>query len=78
MTIQLASPEVGKSKATLKAALESNPAAVRFYDPSIMGERHLTGATWAEPAKTPVVLDHPKRMRFAQITKRADGTWKVE
>ena len=77
MTIQLNMPP-GLSKKALQDKLNAAPGMVTFFDPSIMGERYFTGATWNEPEGTAVVLDHPKRMRFAQITKRADGTWKVE
>lgn len=66
-------PDVFKSKATLKAALDSGECIV--YEPSIMGE-------WCKASRQlpvgfeGVVTNHPLRTKFAQIKRQANG-WKV-
>lgn len=78
MTVQVTNPKA-PTKKQLADALAANPAGVGFYDPSIVNERYFTGAEI--PVGTtylPVVLDHPKRMRFAEIARRADGTFRVK
>lgn len=71
MTIQVLTEN--KSKATLLAALTTDPAKVRFYDPSIVAERRFTGADIKPGESFLVVMDHPRRTRFATITRRLIG-----
>lgn len=79
MTIQLRSQQYGKSKATLTAQLNEDPARVRFEDPSIFaGSRgQFTGADVKPGERFPLVMDHPKRSRFATLQRRLDGTFEV-
>lgn len=80
MTIQLASPAFGKSKATLLDALKRTPALVRFTDPSIFpGSRgNFTGADITAGDSFPIVMDPTTRRRFAKVVCKADGTFRVE
>ena len=76
MTIQLAPPmEFGKSKKTLELALNVTPVRVRFYNPGILLS-YFSGQD-ITPGEFPVCLDHPKRMRFAIVVRKPDGTFKV-
>lgn len=79
MTIQLKSPGVAKSKATLQAALNSNAKAVRFEDPSIFpGSRGIfTGDQIPSGDHFPLVMDPQTRRRFGVVTRRIDGTFKI-
>lgn len=79
MTIQLRSQQYGKSKATLQEALNTTPTRVWFEDPSIFpGSRgQFTGADVKPGERFPLVMDHPKRSRFATLQRRPDGTFKV-
>ena len=69
----IVSPEVFKSKAALKAALDQGEVTV--WEPSVMGE-------WVKRAKDlpvgfqGVVTNHPKRTKFAMIEKGEKG-WRV-
>lgn len=78
MTIQVINPAQGKSKKALEEALNSDAGAVDFFDPSkIEGSRgHFTGSEIL-PGRFPVVMDHPKRMRFATVQRKPDGKFKV-
>ena len=78
MTIILQTTSAGKSKAALKAALEAKPADVAFHDPSFLEPRWFTGEDVKFGERFAVVMDHPKRMRFALITRTREGGWKVE
>ena len=70
----IVSPKVFTSKAALKAALDKGDCVV--HEPSVMG-------SWTIPSHalavgfSDVVTNHPLRTKFAQIMKKADGTWKV-
>ena len=75
MTIQVCT--ANQSKAILLACLTDKPESVRFYDPSIINERQFTGADIKPGERFPVVMDHPKRNRFAVIIRKPDGTFKV-
>lgn len=75
MTIQVQT--ANQSKAVLLACLTDKPESVRFYDPSIVNERRFTGADIKPGDRFPVVMDHPKRNRFAEVIRKADGTFKV-
>lgn len=79
MTIQLCSLEAGKSKKALEAALHKDPQHVPFYDPSIFqGSRGTFIGADIKPGESfPAVMDHPKRMRFATVTRKADGRFKI-
>ena len=77
MTIQVLSQQYAKSKATLQAALNTTPEKVIFLEPSIFNEHDFNGAMIESGRKFPVVMDHPKRMRFALVSRKADGTFKV-
>lgn len=78
MTIQVLTAT--QSKAVLLACLKDAPASVQFVDPSVFQPRNggdpFTGADIQPGEKFPVVMDHPKRTRFAQVVRTADG-WKV-
>lgn len=78
MTVILRSLHAGKSKAALKVELESRPELVIFEDPSIMNPRVFRGSEIKSGETFVAVLDHPKRYRFAEITKSKDGSWKVK
>lgn len=73
MTIQLTSQHLGKSKAALQEALNRQPTNVEFHDPSIMNPRSFFGSSIRIGEKFACVLDHPKRQRFAQITRTESG-----
>ncbi len=79
MTIQLKSPGVAKSKATLQAALNSNAKAVWFEDPSIFaGSRGIfTGDQIPAGDNFAIVMDPQTRMRFSTLLRRIDGTFKI-
>ena len=80
MTIQVDSREHQASKDVLRKALNSTPMAVRFYNPSPFndGQAFLTGDKIAPGSSFPVVMDPLTRRRFAKVTRRADGTFRVE
>lgn len=77
MTIQLTSQRFGKSKATLQEAMNTTPNQVAFEDPSIFSPRSFVAADIRQGEKFAAVLDHPKRMRFATIARKPDGTFRV-
>jgi hypothetical protein len=79
MTIQLTSARYSKSKAVLAAALNDPGTTVYFLDPSMFNESkgEFTGREIAPGASFPIVMDHPRRTRFATLTRRADGTFRV-
>ncbi len=79
MTIQVRTVAAAKSKKTLEAALNERAGLVNFYDPSIFeGSRgQFTGEDIKPGEQFPVVMDHPKRSRFATISRRADKSFKV-
>lgn len=76
MTIQVYSDHA-KSKATLTAALNSNPQAVRFYDPSLFNSRIFRASEMKPGERFPVVMDPQTRRRFAEVERRADGSFRV-
>lgn len=76
MTIMLMTPRFGKSKAALRDALATMPNQVEFADPSPFTLRFFTGADIEVGESFYVVMDHPRRSRFALITRRADD-WRV-
>lgn len=77
MTIQIAIPAYGKSKAALQAILRTNPHDCKFYDPSIFPEKyygvHFSGADIKMNDSFPVVMDPDKRTRFALVRRTASG-----
>jgi len=79
MTIQVLRTIFGKSKKVLQDGLNTRPGKVWFYDPSVLPDSRDTFP--CDEMKLgesfPVVMDHPKRTRFAMVTRRADGTFKV-
>lgn len=77
MTIQLKSLAHGKSKAALQAALNSTPQGVIFEDPSIFNPRVFRGNTIKPGEHFIVVMDPATRRRFAHVTRKDDGTFKV-
>lgn len=82
MTIILNSPRLCPAKAALQTLCNEKPHSVTFYDPSIF-EPKFGGSGFSVNDLQPgdsitVVLDHPKRMRFARIAKKPDGSVKVE
>ena len=80
MTIQVCNSKHGASKAALLAALQSTPALVEFHDPGIFtGPKgpYFTGEAIAPGERFPVVMDHPRSMRFAQVVRKADGSFRV-
>lgn len=78
MTIQVAIPAYGKSKATLQAILDSNPKDCKFYDPSLFqGRGHFDGRAIDPGEHFAVVMDPATRRRFATVTRKANGTFKV-
>lgn len=79
MTIQVMSRTAAKSKKTLEVALNESAGLVNFYDPSIFeGSRgQFTGEDIKPGEKFPVVMDHPQRNRFATVSRKPDGKFKV-
>jgi len=75
MTVQVLTEN--KSKAVLLAALTTAPQSVRLYDPSFVAERRFTGADIKPGERFPVVMDHPRRNRFAEIIRTPSGLFKV-
>lgn len=75
MTVQCLTEN--KSKAVLLDALKTRPESVRFYDPSIVSERRFTGRDIKPGDRFPVVMDHPKRSRFAEVSRTSTGVFKV-
>jgi hypothetical protein len=77
MTTQITNSAQGKSKATLQAALNANPHGVLMLTP-MPGRDALHTADIIKPGEQlAVVMDHPRRMRFALIKRAADGTFRV-
>lgn len=79
MTIQVCNGPYAKSKAALAAALAANASHVQLYDPSMFqGARGcFLASSMALGESFPVVMDHPKRTRFAIIKRKENGTFKV-
>lgn len=77
MTIQLNMPP-GLSKKGLEEKLNAAPSMVTFYNPSILREGYFTGADLKVGEHMTVVLDHPKRQRFAVVLRVDQDKWKVE
>ena len=77
MTIQIVNPTHGRSKAALQAALNAGPEGVKLDDPWPWGQRTFTAATMRPGQSFPVVMDPATRRRFATITRRKDGSFKV-
>jgi hypothetical protein len=77
MTIQVISQQFAKSKKTLQDALNSTPERVIFLEPSIFNEHDFNGAMVEVGRHFAVVMDHPKRTRFAIVRRKADGTFKI-
>lgn len=79
MTIQVQNHNT--SKAALKAALAATPQAVQFHDPGVFTSSKggwFTGADIPPGDSFPVVLDPATRRRFAKVTRKADGSWRVD
>lgn len=79
MTIQIAAPfKYGKSKAVLSAALNGDECGqVNFADPLPFGTRYFTGLKIGVGERFAVVMDPETRMRFAEVVRKADGTFRV-
>lgn len=75
MTVQVLTEN--KSKAVLLDALQKRPKTVRLYDPSIVSERRFTGRDIKPGERFAVVMDHPKRSRFAEVVRSTTGVFKV-
>jgi hypothetical protein len=80
MTVILKTLQHGKSKASLLKALNEEPENVVFEDPSPFRDKIFTAARMKEWGNfsMPVVMDHPKRLRFAQVSITAQGKWSVK
>lgn len=81
MTIQVLSQEFSTSKQALQDALNSAPGKVWLHEPSVFhpsGPHDFPASHMTAGQSFPVVMDHPKRRRFAKITRKADSTFKVE
>ena len=76
MTIQLKTPW-GLSKKSLQEKLNADPSAVTFYNPSVVKEGHFTGAQVSDGERFVIVLNHPKRTRFAGVQRLSVNDWKV-
>lgn len=79
MTIQVSSTQYSTSKKALQDRLNTEPGTVTFYNPSLFTTlpSNFYGRNIPERSHFPVVMDHPKRNRFATITRKPDGTFKV-
>ena len=77
MTIQLRTPAAGKSKAILQTELNQAPINILFEDPSIFAPRMFRGSQIKPGESFPVVMDPATRQRFASVTRKSDGTFKV-
>lgn len=62
-----------KKKRELQDMLNSQPSAVRFLEPTMVRDVRFTGDTIKVGHSFPVVMDHPKRSRFAMITRTDKG-----
>jgi hypothetical protein len=78
MTTQLLSQTLAPNKRALADALNLKPDKVVFLNVAPSGDHRFTGANILRGETFPCVLDHPKRMRFAQITRAADGRFRVK
>ena len=79
MTIQVLGTIFGKSKKVLQDGLNTRPDLVWFYDPSIFpGSRGTFPSNEMKLGESfPVVMDHPKRRRFAIVERRGLDNFKV-
>lgn len=79
MTVQIAAPfKYGANKKALQDGLNGDsPESVNFYDPSIVRPRQFTGASIQVGERFPVVMDPETRRRFAEVERKADGTFRV-
>lgn len=77
MTIQCKTPGAAVSKATLQAALNSDPGSVRFVEPTPWDDREFSGAEWPRGARKPVVMDPTTRRRFSTVERLQDGSFRV-
>lgn len=81
MTVSLKSHALhGKSKAVLAEALKSDATKVIFYDPSIFpGSRGVfEGESMKRGDSFALCMDPATRRRFAKVTRKLDGSFKVE
>lgn len=81
MTIQVLSKEVSTSKKALEEALNTIPGKVWFHNPSIFhdkGPHDFSGLRITIGESFPVVMDHPRRSRFATVTRLDDSSFKVK
>lgn len=79
MTIQART--ANQSKTVLQACLNDKPESVKFHDPGIFVSSKgdwFTGANIPPGDSFLVVMDHPRRSRFAEVTRKTDGTFKVK
>lgn len=74
---QISAGKFGKSKATLAEALRTQPVNVVFIEPTPFQDKVYTGVEFP-PGKHAVVLDPMTRRRFCNVSKKPDGTFKVE
>lgn len=77
MTIQCLTPGAAVSKATLQAALNSDPGKVKFREPTPTRDRLFSGADWPHGMCKPVVMDPATRRRFSMVERLQDGTFRV-
>lgn len=67
-----------KSKKELAEALNTHPDRVYFYNPSMFGSHtSFRGHEIRVGERFPVVMDHPKRNRFAEIKRVSETQFKV-
>lgn len=71
MTVQVRSVKFAKSKRILQDALNEFPSLIWFEDPSIFNPRVFTGNDMKPGEQMAVVMDPPKRNRFALVTRDA-------
>ena len=72
----IVSPEVFTSKKALEALANAGGHAFRIKDPSMFAPRDFNVLDM-QPGQSEIVTNHPKRDKFAKITRKADGSFKV-
>lgn len=72
MTAYINNPALFTSKKALKEAIESRDGAVLIVDPSMFDDERFY-ARDMKIGQSIVVTNHPKRTKFAKITRTAKG-----
>lgn len=65
------------SKGELKRHIAQGANPIVF-NPSVFNEQNGPLASLVKPGDSVVVTNHPKRSWFAKITRKQDGSFKVE